>query len=426
MYRSPLLSNVIHAGIMCVLSLVSCTSAEVGSGTCGAGGCKPPRVDTTNVSLPALRLVPEALPVLAPTSEREALKQSTSLVYTLSTDHDATLWEFTDVPDGLAVRATTNDGAVSESVVEPPSRAHAQRAPAVYTLDQSVMTDRGPVVALSWSTDRCDGGTEQGETPRCPWPETLLFEAIATDAPQRVHFERGASHTTHFDDHWLSVTSSIVNRFDTELHMTWSQDAAYQAGMRQLGGVTVLAEGDTVIYALSDERIPAREELWRLDGLGRVVYHTHTGSEPSRYTWHPLLHDTLDRIYEVHTTNEGDLVITRIDGSKGEHSTTLLIGREEYADLVIEAVTVDSAGTLYVATQTGSRDVRRPAICRLAERDEADCFMLSLGSDGASIDRQTMQATDPNVLYIAQDTTLLRYEFPEPSRAETTPVGSSE
>jgi hypothetical protein len=416
--------------LACVLALAGCDrSAEIGIEICSGFNVRcqsefPVEADWGE-PLREFAVTPESLVTVTPKSLLPVLAENKLLSYELASDRAGTLWEFGveagpenddyTGEDHLRVRTSTLAGDVQEGAVEAPGLLQRLNT---RVLGRAHNSQRGPIVDLSWVTTKCPpdwGGLNCGIT------ETLSFGSDLSMPPERTLWSEDGREAPDFSAQakglWISVDMlGNIEQRSSALELVWRQTALNEAQLvvnynesrpylLESGELTLLAAEDAVAAKLHG----AADQLWRIGFDGNVKQRLafRPGLDHAR-----LAHDTRNRALVAGTDDDGGMRVLRLDGDKPIQSWTFL--RTQYADVVVLAMSVDLAGTLYLLTESGGRapQDRVPVICRLREDDRSDCVVTTRPAEAMGRPLNQVQATEPGVVYVSDGQRLFRYELP--------------
>jgi hypothetical protein len=339
-------------------------------------------------------------------------------------------WLFAGTDGGLTVSAIDGDGEVlaQNSLPAPPGLTAPDGQPALLMLGNAGDGD-GPVVTVLWN-DSCpnDAGVAAPDgtvssSIACPKAELLAFGVGANPlAPIRMQPFGGRTDLSNqqaFRDPRMPASMRVVSlpgtvsRFDPEegrydsQKLTWKQTGFSQEsaalGDQPLG---VVFSDQSLALALHTDLPAPATELVRLDADGNVVFRARTSDDSFQQL--ATAHDRQGRWLLFATDRNGDLSMLRVDEGHNRLTGYRLL-RNDYEDLYILALSVDLAGTAYVATVAGSRDPASwtPLLCRLPEQGRPDCFVISEFVDD-------IRVKYPGAVYgLTRDDKFVRFDLPQ-------------
>ena len=192
----------------------------------------------------------------------------------------------------------------------------------------------------------------------------------------------GASHEESDEENNLAFNSGAVYVF-TRTDNIWTQQAYIQAsnaGQRDLFGISVALDGDTLAVGATGESNHARgigqdETNNQAPDSGAVYVFTRSGSAWTQRVYIKSSNSDWQDGFGVSIALDGNTLAV---GATGEDSNATGIGQEE------ESFDAINSGAVYVFTGSGSNWIQQ-AYIKASNTDAGDAFGLSVALDGNTL-----------------------------------------
>jgi hypothetical protein len=250
----------------------------------------------------------------------------------------------------------------------------------------------------------------------CGGDEVVVLSPDLSAAPMRVFPPLNtlpSALRTQDGGAWM-FSVGFLARYDATGRQLRLVDEFAQASPAEftISGANYGVDWPQMALAPSDEPILIVGEkglikIWHLDDQGQVLLRAGFGDAKT----YPVV-DRSGRAVLL-TMTLGDLSVRRVElepEAKIVSQHTAM--RDDYTDLVIDNVTEDLAGNLYVLTGTGPRGASVATVCKLPLKGDLSCYLLP------AMHGRMIVGGDKNVLYAATRTTndvaetLQRYDLP--------------
>lgn len=354
---------------------------------------------------------------------------------TIATAPNGGLWLFTYTQTQLEVMLLDADANVlGERAVAPPSSLKVTHRLPLHNYGRAVSHPGGPVIDVSWGVP-CEGSVPREEAELCTtsFPEVLAFGDTLDDEPVRI-FPFGPKYAynhVHAVQRSRDAEAIFVLDMRYELSMLdlrgnalWRRDLSHD----RFGKLPYSSNYETFVVpspaALSpDGSVSFGVMLYEREGRqrtfpgglvsigndGEMALRLYQGPiaglpihEASGYTSSMgLAFDADGDTFAVHALAGGDVLVLRLSDDRSE---TYRLLREDYADLWVQDVALDPAGTLFISVQGGGRNSPESLLCRLHERDDPTCF-----SPGSRIFE--IEAPSVDVVFGVSPGELARFDF---------------
>ncbi|HEX7480231.1 MAG TPA: hypothetical protein VF331_20695 [Polyangiales bacterium] len=401
-------------------------SSSVGHDPCvGAKTrCAAPRASLLTLS-PLDEVTTENLPTLQPTWQKP-LPAAAIGDSKLAVGASKALWLFSNQADGLGVRQLDADGKViATSAVARPKGTPASPDPskgAVLGFGRTTDSEYGPALTLAWNVG-CTNGSQLDPKTRidpCGQTEGLVFAKQVSAPPLRL--EQLASNMVPSLQILRDAGNGLLFMGEPPFHMSrLSADHTPVWTQTELGGshgtfrnelVTTLLPGGSVALCVPSTTVGAAE-LFRLDVDGNVTYRRALIAPQLQDV--ASTHDSQGDWVIVASDTNGDLELVR-NHSDETRSAASRVNRESGGALSLGPVTVDAAGTVYVASSgdvtssdAGSSEAgtppQRSLLCRMPEVGAVECFTVPTPLSD-------IRATTAGVVYGIADK-LVRFDLPK-------------
>lgn len=334
----------------------------------------------------------------------------------LATGPNGGVWMFT--PDQGQVGVTLIDAdakGVARYGVEPPTGLRIKRD-SIPSLGEVHSHPAGPPVGVSWHWD-CEAILADDPRADCnPVLTEVLVFGTEADQPRRFFpfgMERGSYESLYTlfrssDGDAVLLSSDVgdgVRKLDLEGNVLWEAPLSLEqfdelpnrrnlTSSPNLFRSGVVAPNGDLVSSIDIQESKSTTGQWAYypsgllhiaaDGARSVRMYDgweHASAQyPIGEAWEAFPHamlayDGRGRLVVVNKMLDGDLLVLRIGESSGER---FRIMREDYADLELQDIAVDPAGTVYIASEGGGRefDEKRPLLCRVPNDGIPECFDL--------------------------------------------------